>query len=416
PEAQVALVAMDPQTGEIKALIGGRNYGASQLNRSLAKRQPGSAFKPFVYAAALNTALQGSARVVTPASTLVDEPTTFWFDNKPYEPNNFKSQFRGLVTVRQALAHSMNIPTVKLAEMVGYGAVQELAKRAGMNYNIQATPAIALGAYEVTPIEVAGAYTVFANQGTFARPNWIKYIRDDRGQGIYENKPLKRQVLDPRVAYLMVDLLEEVLRSGTGAGVRSRGFNLPAAGKTGTSHDGWFAGFTSKLICVVWVGFDNNEELHLEGAHTALPIWAEFMKKAAQYREYRNPKAFEPPDGIVSVEIDPTSGELATLSCPSRRPEEFVSGTQPIAMCHVHGGGGSMQVAGWETQPVQPSTGAAPATATAAVQSGSEPGGAVNRPPMSVAIPAQQPQQQPGAPQETSKKKGLFGRIRDIFR
>ncbi len=411
PEAQVALVALDPQTGEIKALIGGRNYGASQLNRALAKRQPGSAFKPFVYAAALNTALQGSARVITPASTLVDEPTTFWFDNKPYEPNNFKSKFHGLVTVREALADSMNVPTVKLAEMVGYGAVRELAKKAGMNYNIQATPAIALGAYEVTPIEVAGAYTIFANQGVFVRPNWIKYIRDDRGQGIYDYKPVKRQVLDPRVAYLMVDLLEEVLRSGTGAGVHARGFNLPAAGKTGTSHDGWFAGFTSKLICVVWVGFDDNEELHLEGAHSALPIWAEFMKRAAQYREYRNPKPFDPPEGVVSVEIDPTSGELATPACPTRRPEEFIAGTQPVAMCHVHGGGGSMQVAGWETQPVEPAVGGAP-SATAPVQTPGGPATAIHRPPVSVAIPVQPEAQQP----EQQKKKGLFGRIRDIFK
>lgn len=412
PEAQVALVALDPQTGAIKALVGGRNYGASQLDRALAKRQPGSAFKPFVYAAALNTALEGAARVVTPASTLVDEPTTFWFDNKPYEPNNFRSKFHGLVTVREALADSMNVPTVKLAEMVGYGTVEELAKKAGMNLNIRATPAIALGAYEVTPIEVAGAYTIFANQGVYVRPNWIKNIRDDRGDGIYEYKPLTRQVLDPRVAYLMVDLLEEVLRSGTGAGVRARGFNLPAAGKTGTSHDGWFAGFTSKLICVVWVGFDDNEELHLEGAHSALPIWAEFMKRAAQLREYRNPKPFDPPEGIVSVEIDPTSGELATPACPTRRPEEFIAGTQPVTLCHVHGGGGSMQVAGWDTQPSSQTSGTAPAaTATAPVQSAASPPEAIHRPPVSVAIPVEPP-----APAQQPKKKGLFGRIRDIFR
>src|SRR5262249_13787281 len=141
PDPQVALVALDPQTGAVKALVGGRNYGMSQLNRALAKRQPGSAFKPFVYAAALNSALLDNPRPITPVTTLMDEPTTFWFDGKPYEPNNFKSEFHGVVTLRQALAKSMNVPTVKLAEAVGYGSVVNLARRAGMNLNINPTPA-----------------------------------------------------------------------------------------------------------------------------------------------------------------------------------------------------------------------------------------------------------------------------------
>lgn len=350
PDPQVALVALDPETGGVKALIGGRNYGVSQLNRVLARRQPGSAFKPFVYAAALETPLRGDRPVLTPASIVVDEPTTFWFDNRAYTPANFKQEFHGEVTLRDALAKSMNVATVKVAELVGYDRVEELAQRAGMNLNIRATPAIALGAYEVTPLEIAGAYTVFANQGVYVKPHWITMVRDRLGNVIYTHQPVQRPVLDPRVNYLMVNLMEEVLRSGTGAGVRARGFTLPAAGKTGTSHDGWFAGFTSRLLCVVWVGFDDNRELNLEGAHSALPIWTEFMKRAAQFREYRNVREFQPPDGVVSVEIDPQSGQLATSACPKTRTEVFLAGTQPLETCRLHRGG-ALRVASWETAP-----------------------------------------------------------------
>src|SRR5579872_3049566 len=263
PEAQVALIALDPHTGAIKALTGGRNYGTSQLNRILSMRQPGSSFKPFVYAAALDTAVDGGQRILTPATMVDDEPTTFWFDNKPYEPGNFKQEYHGEVTLRQALAHSMNIATIKVAEMIGYDAVVQFAKKVGLNEQIEATPAVALGAYDTTPLEIAGAYTAFANQGLYVKPNWISVVRAQNGSQVYQNKAETRQVMDPRVAYLMVSMLEEVLRSGTAAAVRAKGFNVPAAGKTGTSRDGWFAGFTSELLCVVWVGFDDNRELNL---------------------------------------------------------------------------------------------------------------------------------------------------------
>ena len=399
-EAQVALVALDPQTGEVKALVGGRNYGMSQLNRALAKRQPGSSFKPFVYAAAMNTALEGGERVFTPASTILDEPTTFWFGSKPYEPRNHNGNYFGNVTLRQAMAKSLNIPAVKLAEAVGYDKVVEVARRAGLNMQIHATPSIALGAYEVTPIEVAGGYTIFANRGVFVKPNWISLIRDDKGNKIFEQTPVRRQVLDPRVAYLMVSLMEEVLRSGTGAGTRTRGFALPAAGKTGTSHDGWFAGFTSKLICVVWIGFDDNKELHLEGARSALPVWTEFMKRAHRHREYRGAHAFSAPDGIVSVEIDPLSGQLATGACPSSRAEVFITGSQPIETCRLHGSGSrsGTQVAGWDNLPPDPEK----------AQQGDEEPRRRGR--------ARAQQEEPSADMPPAEKKGLFGRIKDIFK
>ena len=410
-QAQCALIALDPETGAIKALIGGRDYGTSQLNRVLARRQPGSAFKPFVYATAMNTALTGGPRVLTPATMIEDEPTTFWFDEKPYSPANFKSEYYGQVTLREALAKSLNVPAVKVAEMVGYDNVEALAKSAGMNINLKATPAIALGAYEVTPLEVAGAYTVFTDDGTYVKPNWISSIRNQIGNTIYSYKGQKRQVLDPRVAYLVTNMMEEVLRSGTGAAVHARGFNLPAAGKTGTSHDGWFVGFTSKLLCAVWVGFDDNRELDLEGAHSALPIWTEFMKRAHQLREYRNVQDFQPPDGIVSVEIDPATGQLATPNCPLARTEVFISGTQPIESCRLHGGSGT-RIASWETAP-QPAA-AAPQPAAPAQPAAAPPAAA--KPRAAPAPPPPPPNQAAAQKPNEEKKKGLFRRLLGVFK
>jgi penicillin-binding protein 1B len=412
PEAQVALIALDPHTGDIKALTGGRNYGVSQLNRILSLRQPGSSFKPFVYAAALDTAINGGTRILTPATMVDDEPTTFWFDNKPYEPGNFKKEYHGEVTLRQALAHSMNIATIKVAEMVGYDAVVQFAKKAGLNEDIQATPAVALGAYDTTPLEIAGAYTVFANQGMYVKPNWISMVRAQSGSIMYQNKAETRQVLDPRVAYLMVNMLEEVLRSGTAAAVRAKGFTVPAAGKTGTSRDGWFAGFTTELLCIVWVGFDDNRALNLEGAHSAAPIWAEFMKRALQYRAYRDAKRFEAPDGIVSVEIDPQSGMPATPFCPVTKTEVFIAGTQPVGTCPLHGGSnpGATHVAGWEVPPppaLGPQNGGHASASDPRLHAA---------PPATIAANA--PPQNPDEPQgqKPQKRKGLFRRLLDVFK
>lgn len=411
PQAQVALVALDPHTGEVKALVGGRDYGQSQLNRALARRQPGSAFKPFVYAAALNTALEGRSDFFTPVSTIPDVPTTFWFDDKPYTPANYKNEYHGTVTLRQALIKSLNVPTVKMAEMVGYDTVVDLAVRCGLNMRIKPTPAVALGAYEVTPLEVAGAYTVFANSGVYAAPNWIKLVRDEGGRILYRHKPVERAALDPRVAYLMVNLMEDVLRRGTGAGVRSRGFWLPAAGKTGTSHDGWFVGFTSKLLCAVWVGFDDNRELGLEGARSALPIWAEFMKRAHEFREYRSVVPFEPPDGVVTVDVDPLSGGLATTACPAVQPEVFIAGTQPVELCRLHGSGQvvSTQVSGWEASASEHAA-SPPAASGLAAQAAPHPAEKV--------VPAA-PSPAPALTAESKprkEKRSWFRRLVDVFK
>jgi penicillin-binding protein 1B len=332
PLPEVALVALDPKTGEIKALVGGRDYAKSQLNRALAKRQPGSVFKPFVYAAALNTAVEGGRNLVTAATTVMDEPTKFVFNREVYEPSNYGERFLGQVTLRRALAHSLNIATIKVAEMAGYNNIVNLARRAGFNHGLQPTPALALGAYEATPLEIAGAYTVFANLGGRVQPAFIRSIRGRDGTVLYTHSPEKRMALDPRVAFLMVDFMQEVMRSGTAAGARAMGFRNPAAGKTGTSRDGWFAGFTSELLAVVWVGYDDNRELRLEGSKSALPIWTEFMERAVHYRAYRDTKPFPAPSGISRASIDPDTGLLAGPNCPART-EYFVSGTAPSAYC-----------------------------------------------------------------------------------
>jgi penicillin-binding protein 1B len=318
-------------------VAGGRDYGASQLNRALARRQPGSAFKPFVYGAAFQSALDGIRPAITPATRVVDEPTVFLYDNKEYTPNNYGQQFYGSVTVREALMRSLNVATVKIAERAGFRRVADFARRAGVQ-DIQPTPSLALGSYEMTPLEVAGAYTVFPTNGMRAEPTFLDRIVGPSGTMLHEEPSVKRAV-DPRVAYLVTSLMVDVLNRGTGAGVRARGFAAPAAGKTGTSHDGWFAGFTSNLVCIVWVGFDDNRELGLSGAASAAPIWAEFMKRAVATPGYNNPQPFTRPQGITSVPIDPESEELAVEgACPVVVDEVFLAGTEPTAFCSLHSG------------------------------------------------------------------------------
>ncbi len=337
PQAQVALVAMDPHTGEIKALVGGRNYGASQLNHALAKRPTGSIFKPFVYAAAMNTALDGSATVITPASTVPDQPSTFSYGDQIYEPRNYKEEYHGDVTLRYALALSLNNATVKVAEEVGYDKVADLARSAGIA-SVKATPAMALGAYDATPVDMTAAYTSFANGGSRLSPVFVNSVRNAKGDIVVNFGTEKKQVLDPRIAFVMTSMLEGVMNFGTAAGVRSRGFDAPAAGKTGSSHDGWFAGYTSNLLCIVWVGYDDYSDLRLSGAQTAAPIWAEFMKKAVTLPRYADVRPFTQPEGVIDVQLDKITNRLATPSCPDDYTIAFVAGTEPRDTCDQSGG------------------------------------------------------------------------------
>jgi penicillin-binding protein 1B len=416
PHPQVALVAIDPQSGAIRALVGGRDYGASQFNHALASRQPGSVFKPIVYAAALDDAVEGMQPVVTPTTTVVDEPTTFDFDGKEYTPNNYGEEFFGTVTVRQALMHSLNVATIKIAQMVGYQRVVDMARQLGIKNFILPTPAMALGTYDMTPIDVAAVYTAFADGGVRANPMFIRSVVTSDGNVVESNSPQTRAVLDPRVAYLVTSLMEGVIDEGTGAVVREMGFQAPAAGKTGTSHDGWFAGYTSNLECIVWVGFDDDRDIDLTGSQTSAPIWAEFMKRAVELPQYRNTQPFAPPAGIVQAMIDPQSGQLATPSCPQTQEEYFVAGTEPTQYCQLHGGGGLSQTApvtwlahlfgkGGNPPPPSPQTAAPNANAGAAANAASAPQNAEQ------AAPSGEPQQG----QQPEKKKSIFGKIFGIF-
>ena len=389
PQAQVALVALDPRTGAVLALVGGRNYGLSQLNHAVAKRPTGSIFKPFVYAAAMNTALDGATNVLTPASLVDDAATTFAYGDQIYEPRNYKEEYHGPVTLRYALAMSLNNATVKVAEEVGYDKVADLAKSAGIS-SVKATPAMALGAYDATPLEMASAYTAFSNAGVRISPLMVNSVRNAKGDVVQDFTTEKRQVLDPRVAFVMTDMMQGVVNFGLGySAVRGRGFKEPAAGKTGSSHDGWFAGYTSNLLCIVWVGYDDYSDLHLSGAQTAAPIWTEFMKKASALTQYSDMRGFSQPSGVVDVQLDKSTNRLATPSCPETYTAAFVAGTEPHETCDQTSGIGGFfsHLMGLGEKPLPP-----------------PPNG------------AQASTENQTATDADKKKKGFFGKIVGIFK
>src|SRR2546423_8477956 len=243
----------------------------SQLNHAVASRPTGSIFKPFVFATAVNTALSGSQPVFTPSTIVDDSPTVFQYEDKVYTPKNFEDKYYGPVSASFALAHSLDNATVQVAEMIGYDKVVALARSAGIK-SVRAPPAMAIGSYDATPMEMAGAYTVFANSGTRISPIFVTSVRDVKGDVIQDFSTDSRQVLDPRVAYVITSMMEGVLNYGTAAAVRGRdGFTAPAAGKTGTAHDSLFSGYTPNLLCIVWVGYHDYSDLQLEGSQTAAP-------------------------------------------------------------------------------------------------------------------------------------------------
>jgi len=334
---QVALVALNPHTGQVLALIGGRNYGNSQLNHAVAKRPTGSIFKPFVYATAFNTAvagtiLPGQERPFSSISMLNDEQTTYDVGGQEYSPRNYKDEYHGQVTAMYALAHSLNNATIGLASEVGFDNVAALGRESGVK-SARGTPSVAIGSYDATPIDMAGAYTVFANNGMHLDPWMLASVRTSSGDVVTDFTPTSKQVLDPRVAYLTTNLMEGVMNFGYGYETRRRGFTEPAAGKTGTSHDAWFAGFTSNLICIVWVGNDDYTDVKLAGALAAAPIWAEFMKRAVKLPQYSDTHSFSPPDGVEVVKIDKVSNLLSDDTCPDAFDAAFLAGTAPLETC-----------------------------------------------------------------------------------
>ncbi len=327
---QAALVAMNAKTGEIVAMVGGRDYAKSQLNRvSDAMRQPGSVFKPFVYATALNTAYDPVPRLITPATTYIDEPKTFTYDNQEYSPGNFGDSYsHEPTTLRDALVHSLNVITVDVAMEVTIGRVMNLAAKAGLPKPARSYPAMALGTSEATPLQVASAYTGFATLGTRTTPIAINRITTGSGVTVVAPTPQKTEMLKPDVAYVMTSFMRDVVNRGTAAKVRARGLKANVAGKTGTSRDGWFAGYTPDLVCVVWVGFDDGSQLGLTGADSALPIWTDFMEVAlSEHPDWQGD--WQKPAGVEEIAINPKTGGPASPDDPNKRTELFINGTGP---------------------------------------------------------------------------------------
>ena len=326
---QAALVAMNARTGEIVAMVGGRDYSKSQFNRAEALRQPGSAFKPFVYATALNTAYDPVPRIITPATIFKDEPKTFTYDNQEYSPGNMGDKYSMQpVTLRDAMVRSLNVVTVDVAMEVTIGRVMNLAAKAGLPRVPHAYPAMALGTAEATPLQIASAYTAFAANGTRTAPIAIDRVTTGNGTTLAQPTAQKNEVLRPEIAYIMTSFMKDVVNRGTAAPIRARGFKFNVAGKTGTSRDGWFVGFTPNLVCAVWVGFDDGAQLGLTGAASALPIWADFMNAAlSTHPEWTGD--WQMPEGVQQKEIDPTTGQLAQADSANKRAELFVNGSVP---------------------------------------------------------------------------------------
>jgi penicillin-binding protein 1B len=356
---QVALIALDPHTGQVLALVGGRNYGGSQVNHAVAHRPTGSIFKPFVYATAFQTAVEGTmlpgqTQLFSPVTMLSDAQQTYGEGTQyEYTPRNYKGEYYGDVTARYALLRSDNNATISLAGMVGFDRVAALARNAGVK-NAEGTPSMAIGSYDATPLDMAGAYTIFSNGGVHIDPWMLASVRAPNGDIIEDYTPTTRQVIDARVAFLTTYMMEAVLQGngkdpctidgrdycGTGAGVRNLGFTSPAAGKTGTSHDAWFAGFTSSLLCIVWVGNDDYTSIDLEGAHAAAPIWAAFMKQAVLLPQYSDTNDFTPPQGVQILSIDKSTNLLADDACTDDYSAAFLDGTEPTESCDHKGGMG----------------------------------------------------------------------------
>jgi penicillin-binding protein 1B len=352
----------------------------------------------------VNTAIAGSPNVLTPASLVDDSPTTFVYEDKTYEPRNYKQEYHGEVSAEYALAMSLNNATVKLAETVGYDNVAALAKAAGIT-SVKATPAMALGAYDATPMEMAGAYTIFANNGVRISPIMLKAVHNPQGEVLESFSTDKTAVLDPRVSYVMTSMMEGVMNWGYGYAVRQRGFTAPAAGKTGTSHDGWFAAYTSNLLCIVWVGFDDYSDLKLSGAASAAPIWAEFMKRAQKVPAYNNMQEFKQPDGVIDVRIDKVTNRLSTPNCPDAYAVAFIAGTEPKDTCETDPEHKNIiqRIFGF----MSPQN---PAPPPGSVTNKSQPNAVP--PPNGQPIQAQNDQQA----DDKKKKKGFFGKIVGVFK
>ena len=326
---QAALVALDPHTGDVLAMVGGRNYAESQLNRATdAQRQPGSTFKPFVYAAALEDGF-------SPVRMFMDAPREFIYDrDKIYRPANYGGGYSMReVTMRTGLVRSLNVVTVDVALQTGLARIANLATRFGLP-KPERYPALALGTEEVTPLQLASAYAAFVNQG---RRVDAKAIVSVGGPATHAAPVAVDQVVSPATAYMITNMLQGVVERGTARKAHGAVRGTAIAGKTGTSRDGWFVGYSPNLVCVVWIGFDDNKQLGLTGAEAALPAWVDFMNDAVALRPDLGGGNFECPEGIKFVEIDSAAGLRSTVTCPVRELIAVSERMAPSLECYLHG-------------------------------------------------------------------------------
>jgi penicillin-binding protein 1B len=329
---QAALVALDPKTGAVLAMVGGRSYAESQLNRATdARRQPGSTFKPFVYAAALESGL-------SPIQMFTDAPREFVYDhNRVYRPANYGGGYSMHdVTMRTGLVKSLNVVTVEVAMQTGLARIANLTEKFGLP-KPERYPALALGTTEVTPLQLAAAYAAFLNGGRRVEPHAIESVDELPGAHKLDSETTASQVVSPTTAYMITNMLAAVIDHGTARAARGAVKGTAAAGKTGTSRDGWFVGYTPNLVCAVWIGFDDNQQLGLTGAEAALPAWTEFMNGAVQARPELGGRTFACPEGIKFAEIDSETGLFSTLSCPSRELIAITDALAPNSECYKHG-------------------------------------------------------------------------------
>jgi len=311
--------------------VGGRSYDDSQFNRvTQAKRQPGSTFKPFVYLTAFDPSR--TENIFTPATIIDDIPFTVESGGKLWKPKNYDKKSHGLVSLRKALYSSYNIATAKVAILAGLENVKKTARDAGITSELMAVPSMSLGAFEVTPLEMASAYSIFPNAGLRAVPIAVMNVVTKDGD-VLERKRVKiKRKFDPGPVYLTTSILKDVLNKGTGSRARAMGFTGIAGGKTGTTsnyRDAWFSGFTTNLLAVVWVGYDDNAEMKLSGSSAALPLWTKFMKGVQAHATQDFPS---PPD-VILVKINPPTGLLVSRRCPEFEYEPFIEGTEPNISC-----------------------------------------------------------------------------------
>ncbi len=336
---QGALVALEPRTGAVKAFVGGRDYRISQFNRvTQARRQPGSLFKPFVYLAAF--ARRDVEKPITPATILEDTPITVTWgrggEDEQWSPHDYDGEYRGAISARKALELSINIPTVRAALAAGLPNVLATARAAGVGSQLRPYPSVALGAFEVSPIEIASAYSVFANGGVRVDPIAIVGVMTNDGRLLDRKETPLKPALPADAVFLVDSLMRGAVDRGTASGARAGGVRGVLAGKTGTTNDyrdAWFVGFSPRFLAAVWVGYDDNRPVRLTGTQAAVPIFADFSRSVPPHFFAEN---FPVPSDIVTAEIDPESGGLATPECPRRMTEVFISGTQPRFECPLH--------------------------------------------------------------------------------